>query len=109
MKNSLTTQQRFIIFFLCGFIIFSIIGCANSTNGKAPIARIPTKVTSYPLIDYKGVEHKYRDNFDSFVFPVFLAFFAIMFKSLLDNFSLPLISFMRLAVARNAPGFLTAP
>ena len=69
MKNSLTTQQRFIIFFLCGFIIFSIIGCANSTNGKAPIARIPTKVTSYPLIDYKGVEHKYRDNFDSFVFP----------------------------------------
>ena len=47
--------------------MFSIIGCA--TNTKVPIARVPTKVTSYPLVDYKGVEHKYTDNFDSFIFP----------------------------------------
>ena len=42
--------------------MFSIIGCA--TNIK-----VPTKITSYPLVDYKGVEHKYTDNFDSFIFP----------------------------------------
>ena len=63
----MTNTQRFILFLLCGFIMFSIIGCA--TNTKVPIARVPTKVTSYPLVDYKGVEHKYTDNFDSFIFP----------------------------------------
>ena len=47
--------------------MFSIIGCA--TNIKVPIARVPTKITSYPLIDYKGEEHKYRDKVDSFIFP----------------------------------------
>ena len=36
---------------------------------KVPIARVPTKITSYPLIDWKGIEHKYTDNFDSFIFP----------------------------------------
>ena len=69
MKVKFTRLHRFLLFFLCGYITFNIIGCANATIVKAPIARIPTKVTSYPLIDYKGVEHKYRDNFDSFVFP----------------------------------------
>ena len=52
----MTNTQRFILFLLCGFIMFSIIGCA--TNTKVPIARVPTKVTSYPLVDYKGVEHE---------------------------------------------------
>jgi len=69
MKNRLTKIQIFTIFFLCGYMIFSIIGCANTTSGKPPIARVPTKITSYPLVDYKGIEHKYTDNFDSFVFP----------------------------------------
>ena len=27
------------------------------------------KITSFPLKDYTGKIHKYRDNFDSFVFP----------------------------------------
>ena len=69
MKNGLTHTQRFILFLLCGYIMFSIIGCANVTNRTPPIARVPTKITSYPLIDNRGVEHKYRDKVDSFVFP----------------------------------------
>ena len=43
------------------------MGCSSTTStttNKAPIVRVPTKITSYPLKDYKGVEHKYRDNFD---------------------------------------------
>ena len=48
------------------------MGCSSTTStttNKAPIVRVPTKITSYPLKDYNGVEHKYRDDFDSFVFP----------------------------------------
>ena len=43
------------------------MGCSSTTStttNKAPIVRVPTKITSYPLKDYKGVEHKYRDNFE---------------------------------------------
>ena len=61
-------MHRIILFFLFGFFG----GCTNTPNGAfnyKPIARVPTKITSYPLIDYTGIEHKYRDNFDSFVFP----------------------------------------
>ena len=69
MKN----HYRFILFFLLGFWMLAIIGCTSASNGainkKPPIARVPTKITSYPLVDYKGELHKYRDNFDSFVFP----------------------------------------
>ena len=65
----MTNTQRFMLFFLCGYLMFSIIGCASATNSKVPIIRVPTKITSYPLIDYKGEEHKYRDKVDSFIFP----------------------------------------
>ena len=65
----MTNIQRFILFLLCGYLMFSIIGCASATNSKVPIIRVPTKITSYPLIDYKGEEHKYRDKVDSFIFP----------------------------------------
>ena len=54
------------IYFILAFLLIN--GC-GSTSGKIPIARVPTKITSYPLIDYKGEQHKYRDNFDSFIFP----------------------------------------
>ena len=52
------------------FILICLLftGCTSTTKG-IPIARVPTKITSYPLIDYKGEQHKYRDNFDSFIFP----------------------------------------
>ena len=53
---------------LCLIVVLSNWNCASKIK-EVPIARVPTKVTSYPLIDYKGVEHKYRDDFDSFVFP----------------------------------------
>ena len=43
--------------------------CTNAPNGAIPIVKVPTKITSYPLQDYEGEEHKYRDDFDSFVFP----------------------------------------
>ena len=51
-----------------------LLGCTPTTTNqnvlpKDKIVRVPTKITSYPLIDYKGIEHKYRDNFDSFIFP----------------------------------------
>tara|TARA_R100000008_G_scaffold44215_1_gene25688 strand:+ start:262 stop:570 length:309 start_codon:yes stop_codon:yes gene_type:complete len=54
------------IYFILLFLL--ICGC-SSTTGGVPIARVPTKITSYPLKDYKGELHKYRDNFDSFIFP----------------------------------------
>ena len=59
---------------LLGCLLVCILNwrCSSSGNAplnNAPVARVPTKITSYPLIDVKGIEHKYRDNFDSFVFP----------------------------------------
>ena len=53
---------------MCLIFILANWGCSSVTKG-IPIARVPTKITSYPLVDYKGEEHKYRDNFDSFIFP----------------------------------------
>ena len=55
-------------------VLFKSWGCSPYSSpvlviGDVPIARIPTKITSYPLKDYKGELHKYRDNFDSFIFP----------------------------------------
>jgi len=64
----MNNYYRFILFLLLGFWIFTVIGCASITK-EPPIARVPTKITSYPLIDIKGETHKYRDNFDSFIFP----------------------------------------
>ena len=51
-------------------LVFVLVNwnCSSVTK-RIPIARVPTKITSYPLIDYKGEKHKYRDNFDSFIFP----------------------------------------
>jgi len=49
-------------------VVLSNWNCAPKIK-EVPIARVPTKITSYPLIDYKGEQHKYRDNFDSFIFP----------------------------------------
>lgn len=46
--------------------------CTNAPNGAfnhIPIVKVPTKITSYPLEDFEGEIHKYRDNFDNFVFP----------------------------------------
>ena len=67
--NKYTPTFVFLIF--CLVIVLINMGCSSvtSTTNKAPIARVPTKITSYPLRDYNGVEHKYRDDFDSFVFP----------------------------------------
>ena len=62
----------FVFLLLCLIFVFFNMGCGSATpitTSKAPIVRVPTKITSYPLKDYKGVEHKYRDDFDSFVFP----------------------------------------
>ena len=59
---------------LLGCAIFCLLNwkCSSSGNAplnNAPVARVPTKITSYPLHDVKGEIHKYRDNFDSFIFP----------------------------------------
>ena len=52
------------------FILICLLftGCTSTIN-RVPIARVPTKITSYPLIDNRGIEHKYRDKVDSFIFP----------------------------------------
>ena len=39
-------------------LVFVLVNWNCSTTKKIPIARVPTKITSYPLIDYKGEEHK---------------------------------------------------
>ena len=56
---------------LLGCLLVCILNwrCTHLNNNNAPVARVPTKITSYPLIDVKGIQHKYRDNFDSFIFP----------------------------------------
>ena len=53
---------------MCLIFILANWGCSSVTKG-IPIARVPTKITSYPLIDNRGIEHKYRDKVDSFIFP----------------------------------------
>ncbi len=58
--------------FLFGFFVMTQWRCTNAPNGAfnhIPIVKVPTKITSYPLEDYEGELHKYRDDFDSFVFP----------------------------------------
>ena len=72
MKNNVDLKDLLSFFYLLIVLIFVLLlkGCAKNTTHKGvPIARVPTKITSYPLIDYKGEQHKYRDNFDSFIFP----------------------------------------
>ena len=54
---------------LLGCLLVCLMNWRCSSSGKPPIARVPTKITSYPLHDVKGDIHKYRDNFDSFIFP----------------------------------------
>ena len=58
----------FMFLLVCFISILLNWNCAPKIK-EVPIARVPTKITSYPLIDYKGEQHKYRDNFDSFIFP----------------------------------------
>ena len=55
--------------FLFGFFVMTQWRCTNAPNGAfnhIPIVKVPTKITSYPLEDYEGELHKYRDDFDSF-------------------------------------------
>jgi hypothetical protein len=60
---------------LCLVFVLLSWNCATGgttvgwTDGGAPIVRVPTKITSYPLLDSFGEQHKYRENFDSFIFP----------------------------------------
>ena len=61
----LIIQTNILLISVLSVFIFS--DCSSTI--KVPIARVPTKISSYPLIDYKGEKHKYRDNFDSFIFP----------------------------------------
>ena len=58
-------QTNRILISVLSVFIFS--DCSSTI--KVPIARVPTKITSYPLRDHKGDMHKYRDHFDSFIFP----------------------------------------
>ena len=59
-----------VFVWLLGCLIVCMLNWkCSSTNNKVPIARVPTKITSFPLKDYTGKIHKYRDNFDSFIFP----------------------------------------
>ena len=53
---------------LCMVFILVTWNCAP-TFKEVPIVRVPTKITSYPLLDNFGEQHKYRENFDSFIFP----------------------------------------
>jgi hypothetical protein len=58
----------FILFCIVCLLVLQLNGCAPKIK-EVPIARVPTKITSFPLEDHKGELHKYRDNFDSFIFP----------------------------------------
>ena len=58
----------FIFLLICFVFILFNLNCAPNIK-EVPIARVPTKITSFPLEDYKGELHKYKDNFDSFIFP----------------------------------------
>tara|TARA_Y100000310_G_C20500880_1_gene723928 strand:+ start:232 stop:558 length:327 start_codon:yes stop_codon:yes gene_type:complete len=54
------------------FLLLCLVNWNCSSTAKeveVPVARVPTKITSYPLLDRNGKEHKYKDNFDSFIFP----------------------------------------
>ena len=57
-----------ILFCILCILVLQLNGCVSNIK-EVPIARVPTKITSYPLEDHKGELHKYREHFDSFIFP----------------------------------------
>ena len=65
----------FVFLLLCFVVVLVNWNCATGgttvgwTDNGAPIVRVPTKITSYPLLDSYGEQHKYRELFDSFIFP----------------------------------------
>ena len=67
--NSMINKYGYsMLHFLIAILTIVIIHSCISTK-SIPIARVPTKITSLPLVDMKGIKHKYVDNFDSFIFP----------------------------------------
>ena len=53
---------------MCVMMCVMIMSCAPKII-IVPIAKVPTKITSYPLVDNRGMKHKYRKLHDSFIFP----------------------------------------
>ena len=45
---------------LVKFSILILISCSATT---------PQKLSSFPLLDNRGILHEYRDNFDKLIFP----------------------------------------
>jgi hypothetical protein len=73
-KNKIVDVLTFFYLLLALLTILVLgHGCVSNLTYRGEIVsgvvRVPTKITSYPLEDYKGELHKYRENFDSFIFP----------------------------------------
>ena len=61
-----------ILFLLVIILSVQLIGCTSSSNGAikiTPKEEPHDTIRDYPLLDHRGVLHKYRDNFESIIFP----------------------------------------
>ena len=55
---------------LAVIISIQLVGCTSAANGAINItADVPDNIKGYPLLDNRGILHKYRDNYDKIIFP----------------------------------------
>ena len=59
-----------VLVILLAIISFQLVGCTSASNGSINITpKEEVAPSSFPLLDNRGILHKYRDDFDKFIFP----------------------------------------
>ena len=61
-----------VLVILLAIISFQLVGCTSASNGAInviPKEEVHDTIRNFPLLDTRGVLHKYRDDFDKFIFP----------------------------------------
>ena len=61
-----------LLVILLAIISFQLVGCTSASNGAInviPKEEVHDTIRNFPLLDTRGVLHKYRGNFKSIVFP----------------------------------------
>ena len=61
-----------VLVILLAIISFQLVGCTSASNGAInviPKEEVHDTIRSFPLLDNRGILHKYRDDFDKLIFP----------------------------------------
>ena len=62
-----------ILVLLLSILSLQLMGCTTASNGAiniTPKEEPHDTVRGYPIVDTRGVLHKYRDDFQSLIFPI---------------------------------------